>query len=325
MKAQEKTSRLEDALTNVRTSQQREQFLKQYTEDGYDRFADYLNEYMAEHDIDLAELLCRSNISRNYVYNIINGDRNPGREKIIALCIGAGMNCSEINRALKIAQEGILYAKDERDARIMIAVNQGNATVTEIAEDDLMQAFSSAIDEMEKSGAIRISQEQESIIKNMIKEELPRLTQDLNSLAMQYDASRGELTNDATSANDAVKTVLSRGTQMIMLLISAALCAALIALFWKNKSGFIWCAVVTGVVTACYVLLTVLGASGTLLAGGSPGDAFVLTLLSHGFKVAAIIGGVVTCIFVAAYIVWRARDRRKREYEENIETAKRFA
>ena len=195
----------------------------------------------------------------------------------------------------------------------------------EIAEDDLMQAFSSAIDEMEKSGAIRISQEQESIIKNMIKEELPRLTQDLNSLAMQYDASRGELTNDATSANDAVKTVLSRGTQMIMLLISAALCAALIALFWKNKSGFIWCAVVTGVVTACYVLLTVLGASGTLLAGGSPGDAFVLTLLSHGFKVAAIIGGVVTCIFVAAYIVWRARDRRKKEYEENIETAKRFA
>ncbi len=132
MKAQEKTSRLEDALTNVRTSQQREQFLKQYTEDGYDRFADYLNEYMAEHDIDLSELLCRSNISRNYVYNIINGDRNPGREKIIALCIGAGMNCSEINRALKIAQEGILYAKNERDARIMIAVNQGNATVTEI-------------------------------------------------------------------------------------------------------------------------------------------------------------------------------------------------
>ena len=38
----------------------------------------------------------------------------------------------EINRALKIAQEGILYAKDPRDARIMIAVNQGNATVTGI-------------------------------------------------------------------------------------------------------------------------------------------------------------------------------------------------
>ncbi len=132
MKSQEKTSSLEDALTNVRTQRQREQYLKQYTEAGYGRFADYLNEYLAEHDINLAEVLCRSNISRNYVYNIINGDRNPGREKIIALCIGAGMNCSEINRGLKIAREGILYAKDARDARIMIAVNQGNATVTGI-------------------------------------------------------------------------------------------------------------------------------------------------------------------------------------------------
>ena len=45
MKAQEKTSRLEDALTNVRTSQQREQFLKQYTEDGYDRFSEYEMDY----------------------------------------------------------------------------------------------------------------------------------------------------------------------------------------------------------------------------------------------------------------------------------------
>ena len=249
---------------------------------------------------------------------------------LIALALvaaeGLAMGILSVDRALSegtikksIVETGVV------DDVIGDALRENGEQYEEIAEDDLMQAFSSAIDEMEKSGAIRISQEQESIIKNMIKEELPRLTQDLNSLAMQYDASRGELTNDATSANDAVKTVLSRGTQMIMLLISAALCAALIALFWKNKSGFIWCAVVTGVVTACYVLLTVLGASGTLLAGGSPGDAFVLTLLSHGFKVAAIIGGVVTCIFVAAYIVWRARDRRKEEYEENIETAKRFA
>ena len=67
-----------------------------------------------------------------------------------------------------------------------------------------------------------------------------------------------------------------------------------------------------GLVTAVYVLLTVLGASGTLVAGGDSADVFVLTLLAHGFKAAAIVGGVMTCIFVAAYIVWRARDRRRR-------------
>lgn len=80
----------------------------------------------------MAEVVRQSNISRNYVYNILNGNRNPGRDKIIALCIGAGMNCGQINRALKIAKEGILYAKDERDARIMIAVNNGVKSVTEL-------------------------------------------------------------------------------------------------------------------------------------------------------------------------------------------------
>ena len=132
MKQQEKTSHLEETLEHVKSDKEREKYLKSYTMDGYQRFADYFNAYMVEHDLDLGEVLQRSNISRNYVYNIINGDRNPGREKIIALCIGAGMNCSEINRALKISGEGILYAKDGRDARIMIAVNRGNATVTAI-------------------------------------------------------------------------------------------------------------------------------------------------------------------------------------------------
>ena len=182
----------------------------------------------------------------------------------------------------------------------------------EIADDDLMKAFSSAIDEMEDSGAIQISQAEESIIKNVIKQELPDLTEDLNELALQYDTTNGQMARDASSEVDAMQTLLGRGMQWIMLLVSAALCAVLIALFWRSKSGFLWSAVVTGLVTVVYVLLTVLGASGTLVAGGDSADAFVLTLLSHGFKAAAIAGGVMTCIFVAAYIVWKARDRRRR-------------
>lgn len=182
----------------------------------------------------------------------------------------------------------------------------------EIADDDLMQAFSSAIDEMESSGAIQISQAEESIIKNVIKQELPDLTENLNSLALQYDTTNGQLARDASSETDALQTLLSRSTQWIMVLVSAALCAVLIALFWRSKGGFLWSAVVTGLVTAGYVLLTALGASGTLVAGGDSADVFVLTLLSHGFKAAAIVGGVMTCIFVAAYIVGRARDRRRR-------------
>lgn len=162
----------------------------------------------------------------------------------------------------------------------------------EIADDDLMQAFSSALDEMESSGAIKISGMEESIIKGMIKKELPNLTEDLNSLALQYDTTNGQLARSTAAQDDTVQTLLSRSTQWIMILISAALCAALIALFWRSKAGFLWSAVVTGLVTAAYVLLTVMGASGTLVAGGDAADAFVLTLLSHGFKAAAIAGAL---------------------------------
>ena len=182
----------------------------------------------------------------------------------------------------------------------------------EIADDDLMQAFSSAIDEMASSGALQISQAEESIIKNVLKHALPDLPEDLNSLALQYDTTNGQMARDASSEADALQMLLGRGMQWIMVLVSAALCAVLIALFWRSKGGFLWSAVVTGLVTAGYVLLTALGASGTLVAGGDSADVFVLTLLSHGFKAAAIVGGVMTCIFVAAYIVWKARDRRRR-------------
>lgn len=182
----------------------------------------------------------------------------------------------------------------------------------EIADDDLMRAFSSAIDEMESSGMVKISQMEESMIKTAIQKELPDLTKDLNSLVLQYETTNGQMAKETAAATEAAQTVLGNGMQLIMILISAALCAALIALFWRSKGGFLWSAVITGLVTIVYILLTVLGASGTLVTGGNTADGFVLTLLSRGFKSAAIVGGIMTCIFVAAYIIWKARDRRRR-------------
>jgi len=42
------------------------------------------------------------------------------------------MDVSECNRALKIAKEGVLYPKNERDARIIIAINNGITRVMDI-------------------------------------------------------------------------------------------------------------------------------------------------------------------------------------------------
>ena len=132
MKHQDTTARLETILKNVRSEKGAREYIEEYTVGNYRSFSEYLNEYMGEHGLSMPEIIERSNISRNYAYNIVNGDRRPGRDKIIAICIGAGMNCTEINRALKISQEGVLYVKDERDASIMIAVNRGIKDVTDL-------------------------------------------------------------------------------------------------------------------------------------------------------------------------------------------------
>lgn len=126
------TSRLEGILKSVKDDETVNDYIRRYTAGNHGTFAEYFNDYMVEEGLDFSEIMEKSNISRNYFYNIVNGDRNPGRDKIIALCIAAGMDYQKINRALKIAKEGVLYPKDERDARIIIAVNNGITSVTEI-------------------------------------------------------------------------------------------------------------------------------------------------------------------------------------------------
>ena len=126
------TNRLDGILESLNSQTEAEQFISRYSAGGPGTFADYINGYIAKHNIEVNDIVSRSNISVNYIYNILNGRRNPGRNKVIALCIGAGMSVREINRGLKIAKCGVLYVKDERDARIIIAVNRGISSVIDI-------------------------------------------------------------------------------------------------------------------------------------------------------------------------------------------------
>ncbi len=125
----ETTSRLEELL---KTSN--ETFNKYESNDNvYENFLDYFNEYIAKNSLNISQVIKNSHINSNYVYKILNGKANrPGRDKIIALCVGAGMNFEEINRGLKIAREGILYVKDSRDIRIAIEANKGLLSVMEL-------------------------------------------------------------------------------------------------------------------------------------------------------------------------------------------------
>lgn len=127
------TRTLSKALEKIQKSEEADQFIQKHGQSDFVYFYEYLNWIIAQKNLTTAEVITRSGINKNYVYNILNGDkRKPGRDKILALCIGAQMSYSETQRALEIGNVAPLYPKDERDVRIAVAINNGTGDVTKI-------------------------------------------------------------------------------------------------------------------------------------------------------------------------------------------------
>jgi len=119
------TRHLSHVLENVCGQEETEEFVGKNSAE-LPAFHEYLAAVMREKEIKTADVVKRSRISKNYVYNILNGDKtNPGRDKVIALCVASEMTYKETQRALEISGLAPLYPRDERDVRIATAINRG--------------------------------------------------------------------------------------------------------------------------------------------------------------------------------------------------------
>jgi transcriptional regulator with XRE-family HTH domain len=83
----------------------------------------YIKEILERKNMSIADLHRTSLIDRNYIYQIMDGSKKPGRDKIVAIAICAGMSLEECQQALEISKEGILYPKSRRDSVIIYAIN----------------------------------------------------------------------------------------------------------------------------------------------------------------------------------------------------------
>lgn len=118
------TKSLEKAIKALMTEEQIETYLDRQQKREITYFYQYLHQIADAKKIPMSQVVARSKVNKNYVYNITGGvKRNPGRDKIIALCIGACMNYEETNKALEIGGYCRLNPKDERDVRIAVAIN----------------------------------------------------------------------------------------------------------------------------------------------------------------------------------------------------------
>lgn len=128
---QDTTRSLSRRLQEIRDDIDGERFIRDNSDT--ETLHGFLNRRMAEQEITIPELIDASGVSRNYIYNILSGERSkPSRDKVIAICIGLQASFAQINRALELVKHSALYPRDERDARLAIAVNQGVKTVTEV-------------------------------------------------------------------------------------------------------------------------------------------------------------------------------------------------
>lgn len=110
---------------------------------GYRSFSEYFCAYLQLHNIETSDIIHASLIQRNYAYQILNGTKKPGRDKVLALCLAAHMTYEETQRSLALAECGKLYPRRKKDSIIIFAlensltVQQTNELLYEEGEDVL--------------------------------------------------------------------------------------------------------------------------------------------------------------------------------------------
>ena len=123
---QKPTDELNDLLENMRPEQ-----LSGYIKDEKDylvnddrAFYFYFTDVLKDKRIKLKDVYSFAGVSESYGGQVVRTEKpTRNRDLIIRLCLAGHFSLLEMNRALKLYGMTELYAKDPRDACIIVAVN----------------------------------------------------------------------------------------------------------------------------------------------------------------------------------------------------------
>ena len=71
------------------------------------------------------DVVVKSGLTGTYPYQIFDGKKAAGRDKLIQLAFGFPLNLEETQRLLKYGGHNELYVKVKRDAYVMFALEKG--------------------------------------------------------------------------------------------------------------------------------------------------------------------------------------------------------
>ena len=124
------TGKLAEVLATIDNTQDMEKFMEQpKVTDSFKTFPEYYRSLPKVKETTDSALIELSGIERSYYYQIMKGKRHPSRDKILRLCIGAGLTLRETTRALELSENAPLYPKSRRDIIITVAINQSTTVI----------------------------------------------------------------------------------------------------------------------------------------------------------------------------------------------------
>lgn len=127
-----------DELLHLLSTIHTEDALKEYTGhldhlSSYQSFSEYVNDKILTSGKMISAVIQDAQIQRTYGYQILNGTKNPGRNKVIALSLALQLSLDDTQRALTLSGESILYSKNKRDSALIFAL-QKNLSVQQTNE-----------------------------------------------------------------------------------------------------------------------------------------------------------------------------------------------
>ena len=131
------TDELDSLLENMKP-EDIDTYLKEndkYMADDKKAFYYYFKNVLDGKNIKLKDVYSFAGLSESYGSKLITMEKNTkSRDVIIRLCIAGHFNLKEINRTLKLYGMSELYAKDSRDAVIIVAINNRIYNMSDIDE-----------------------------------------------------------------------------------------------------------------------------------------------------------------------------------------------
>ncbi len=127
-KRSKSTGELMDELSSV--SSIREYFNKNEAEILREKLPERLQALIAERGITRSKLAAQARLDRFYIYDIFNGRKLPGRDKLVCIILALDLDMDAARDLFHMAEKPELYARDPRDSILIFAI-QHHKTVDE--------------------------------------------------------------------------------------------------------------------------------------------------------------------------------------------------